>query len=130
MNSTERTINDEGADIITILLTALLLTVSYSSYADEQITLSWTETTEYTDETPIEEGDLIKYLAYCGDAPAIEILAPNLTHVITLPSGEHGCYVTSVAMINGVEVESVPSNVVGIRVKRSRPKPPVLSTNQ
>lgn len=110
-----------------ILLTTILLCVSLSSYADEQVVWSWQEVTEYTNETPIAEGDLTEYRLYCNDSEARVIMAPILTYVSTLSNGTYACYVTATA--NGFE--SAPSNIVTKVVQDAVfvPKAPILSPN-
>ena len=102
----------------------IILVTSFTVLADQQVTLSWTEVTEDTNDNPIE---VFKYLAYCDNLPAVEILAPDLLYVFMASTGNHGCYVTSVAIINGYEVESLPSNIASKNVKRAKPKKTVLS---
>lgn len=110
--------------VIGIILTLLALSVSYSSYADEQVVWSWQEVTEDTLNNPITVDE---YRLYCNDSEARVIIAPILTYVSTLANGTYACYVKAIK--DGVESE--PSNIVTKVVQDAVvvPKAPILNPN-
>jgi len=95
------------------------------AYASQDATFSWTAPTEYTDNTPIEEGGLTEYRLYCNGSLVATIPSTSLTHAENFAPGIYECHITALA--HGIE--SDPSNTVTIIVEWPKPKPPVLSLN-
>lgn len=111
-----------------IILTLLLLSVSLSSYADVDVTWSWTEVTEDVFDNPIT---IVEYRLYCNTSEVKNFPASQLSHTSTLPEGTYTCRSTAVSDLG---IESEMSNVVvkivdGEPPEVLQPKPTVLSVN-
>lgn len=73
--------------------------------SSDEVTVSWTAPTEFTDGTKINKIDEFK--VYINDDP-VSVSGEKSTHSVNLPDGNHSFYVT--AVVNNVE--SGASNLV------------------